>query len=54
MNYIEGSGTNTFYNVSRVFCGWDYNITDKAAARLKHKSFYNEMKVRPTPYPNTL
>lgn len=44
MNYIEGSGTHTFYNVSRVFCGWDYNITDKAAARLKHKSFYNEMK----------
>lgn len=54
MNYIEGSGTHTFYNVSRVFCGWDYNITDKAAARLKHKSFYNEMKVRSTPYPNTL
>lgn len=44
MNYIEGSGTHTFYNVSRVFCGWDYNITDKAAAKLKHKSFYNEMK----------
>ncbi|XP_078319410.1 transmembrane channel-like protein 7 isoform X1 [Crassostrea virginica] len=44
MNYIEGSGTHTFYNVSRVFCGWDYNITDKAASRLKHKSFFNEMK----------
>ncbi|KAK3089832.1 hypothetical protein FSP39_006919 [Pinctada imbricata] len=44
MNYIEGSGTQTFYMVSRVFCGWDYNITDTAAASLRHKSFFNEMK----------
>ena len=44
-NYIEGSDTQTFYIVSRVFCGWDYNITNKAAASLRHKSFYNDMKV---------
>lgn len=46
MNYIEGSGIYIFYNVSRVFCGWDYNIIDKVVVRLKYKSFYNEMKVR--------
>lgn len=43
-NYVEGSSTTSFYNVTRVLCGWDYNITSKEASDLKHKSFYNEMK----------
>ncbi|VDI37913.1 Hypothetical predicted protein [Mytilus galloprovincialis] len=43
-NYVEGSSTTSFYNVTRVLCGWDYNITSKQASDLKHKSFYNEMK----------
>ena len=44
-NYIEGSGAFDFYYVSRVFCGWDYGITNKKAAKLKSRSIYNELKV---------
>ncbi|KAL4239335.1 Transmembrane channel-like protein 5 [Mactra antiquata] len=43
-NYIEGSGAFDFYYVSRVFCGWDYGITAKNAAQLKHKGISNELK----------
>ncbi|XP_052761311.1 transmembrane channel-like protein 5 isoform X2 [Mya arenaria] len=43
-NYIEGSGAFDFYYVSRVFCGWDYGITAKDSATLKHKGVYNELK----------
>lgn len=43
-NYVEGSSTANFYNISHVFCGWDFNITSKEASDLKHKSFYNEIK----------
>lgn len=43
-NYIEGSGAFDFYYVSRVFCGWDYGITAKNSATLKHKGIYNELK----------
>ncbi|XP_053393391.1 transmembrane channel-like protein 7 isoform X2 [Mercenaria mercenaria] len=43
-NYIEGSGAFDFYYVSRVFCGWDYGITAKNSATLKHKGIFNELK----------
>ncbi|XP_052263365.1 transmembrane channel-like protein 7 isoform X2 [Dreissena polymorpha] len=43
-NYIEGSGAADFYYVSRVFCGWDYGITAKNSAVLKHVGIYNEFK----------
>ncbi|XP_033733790.1 transmembrane channel-like protein 5 [Pecten maximus] len=43
-NYIEASGVFNFYIVTKVFCGWDYNITAPDAARLRHKSFLNEIK----------
>ncbi|KAL5017791.1 hypothetical protein ScPMuIL_003513 [Solemya velum] len=43
-NYIEGSGAFDFYYVSRVFCGWDYGVTSKDAATLKHKGIFNEIK----------
>ncbi|XP_060075217.1 transmembrane channel-like protein 5 [Ylistrum balloti] len=43
-NYIEASGVFNFYIVTKVFCGWDYNITASDAARLRHKSFFNEIK----------
>ncbi|XP_046583503.1 transmembrane channel-like protein 7 isoform X1 [Haliotis rubra] len=41
--YIEGSSEFNFFFVSKVFCGWDYGVTSKEAARLKHKSIYNEL-----------
>ena len=44
-NYIEGSGAFDFYYVSRVFCGWDYGITNKDAAKLKSMGIFNELKV---------
>ncbi|XP_069123591.1 transmembrane channel-like protein 7 isoform X2 [Argopecten irradians] len=43
-NYIEASGVFNFYIVTKVFCGWDYNITSPDATRLRHKSFINEIK----------
>lgn len=43
-NYIEGSGAFDFYYVTRVFCGWDYGITAKNSATLKHKGIFNELK----------
>lgn len=43
-NYIEGSDAFDFYYVSRVFCGWDYGITNKDAAKLKSMSIYHELK----------
>ncbi|OWF50434.1 transmembrane channel-like protein 5 [Mizuhopecten yessoensis] len=43
-NYIEASGVFNFYIVTKVFCSWDYNITSPDAARLQHKSFFNEIK----------
>ncbi|XP_013408571.1 transmembrane channel-like protein 6 [Lingula anatina] len=44
INYIQGSGEFSFYYVSKVFCGWDYGITDKDAGNLKHKALYNELQ----------
>ena len=44
-NFIEGSGEFNFYYVAKVFCGWDHNIADPAAARLKQKSIYQELAV---------
>ena len=44
-NYIEGSDAFDFYYVSRVFCGWDYGITNKDAAKLKSMSIYHELQV---------
>ncbi|CAE1230062.1 TMC [Acanthosepion pharaonis] len=43
-NYIEAGNENTFYFVTKIFCGWDYGITSKDAAVLKHKSLCNEFK----------
>ncbi|XP_076275098.1 transmembrane channel-like protein 6 isoform X3 [Rhynchophorus ferrugineus] len=38
----EGGLKNVFAN--KIFCGWDFNIATKAAADLKSKAIYNELK----------
>jgi len=43
-NYIYSGDDFSFY-IAKAFCSWDYGITDKSAALLKHKSVYNELKV---------
>lgn len=43
-NYIY-SGDEFSLFASKVFCSWDYGVTDKSAGLLKHKSVYNELKV---------
>lgn len=42
-NYIY-SGDQFSLFASKVFCSWDYGVTDKSAGLLKHKSVYNELK----------
>ena len=43
-NYIYSGDEFSFY-ISKAFCSWDYGITDKSAALLKHKSIFNELNV---------
>ena len=43
-NYIY-SGDNFSFFVAKVFCSWDYGITDKPAAMLKQKSIFNDLQV---------
>lgn len=31
--------------VRKVFSSWDFSITERKAASIKHKSIYNELKV---------
>lgn len=42
-NYIYSGDEFSFY-ASKVFCSWDYGITDKSASLLKHKSVFNELQ----------
>lgn len=42
-NYIYSGDEFSFFS-SKVFCSWDYGVTDKSASLLKHKSVYNELK----------
>lgn len=44
INYVEAGNETTYYFVTKLFCGWDYGITSKNAATLKHKSMGNEFK----------
>ena len=44
-NYIY-SGDNFSFFVAKVFCSWDFGITDKPAAMLKQKSIFNDLQVR--------
>ncbi|MEQ2215645.1 hypothetical protein XENOCAPTIV_003726, partial [Xenoophorus captivus] len=42
----------TSMNVSfKIFCGWDFNIQDPAAAKLKHSFIRNDLKEK---YPTSL
>ncbi|XP_070581086.1 transmembrane channel-like protein 6 isoform X2 [Ptychodera flava] len=40
--YIVGRGGFNYY-ITKVFCSWDYNVTAKKSAKLKHKSIYLEL-----------
>ena len=31
--------------VRKVFSSWDFSVTERKAADIKHKSIYNELKV---------
>ncbi|XP_058964303.2 transmembrane channel-like protein 7 isoform X1 [Pocillopora verrucosa] len=42
-NYIYSGDEFSFY-ASKVFCSWDYGITDRSASLLKHKSAFNELQ----------
>ena len=44
-NFINASGAFNFYYVTKVFCGWDYKITNIKAAVLKHNGLYKELQV---------
>jgi hypothetical protein len=43
-NYIYAGDDFSFY-ISKVFCTWDYGITDSESATLKQKSIFNDFKV---------
>ncbi|VEN60994.1 unnamed protein product [Callosobruchus maculatus] len=43
-NFIETEGGTKNVYAHKVFCGWDYSIATKDAARLKHRAIYNELK----------
>ncbi|ELU03455.1 hypothetical protein CAPTEDRAFT_24904, partial [Capitella teleta] len=43
-NYISASNEYSFYYVSKVFCGWDYSVTNDDAAALKSKSIFKELQ----------
>lgn len=42
-SFIETSGGVTMY-AHRVFCSWDYGISNKKAAEVKQDSIFNELK----------
>lgn len=42
-SFIETSGGVTMY-AHRVFCSWDYSISNKKAAEVKQSSIFNELK----------
>ncbi|XP_025110846.1 LOW QUALITY PROTEIN: transmembrane channel-like protein 5 [Pomacea canaliculata] len=42
--YIETSGTFSLYYINKVLGSWDYGITSSEGVKLKHLSFYNEIK----------
>ena len=43
-NYISGSGfSNSFF--TKVFCSWDYAVTQQSSASLHSKSIYNDLMV---------
>ena len=44
--YIEASGYQSMHIVFKVLGGWDFGLTSLEAVTLKHKSTYNEFKVR--------
>ncbi|CAH2011854.1 unnamed protein product [Acanthoscelides obtectus] len=43
-NLIETEGGFKNVYAHKVFCGWDYSIATKDAARLKQRAIYNELK----------
>lgn len=43
-NYIYAGDDFSFY-IAKVFCSWDYGITDAESATLKQKSISNDLKV---------
>lgn len=43
-NYIYTGDDFSFY-IAKVFCSWDYGITDEESATLKQKSISNDLKV---------
>lgn len=43
-NYIDAEHDMSATFVKKVFSSWDFSITEKKAANIKHKSIYNELK----------
>ena len=44
-NYIDTENEVGGSIVKVVFCGWDFNITDKKASSLQHRMIYTELFV---------
>lgn len=44
-NYIDAEHDMSATFVKKVFSSWDFSITEKKAANIKHRSIYNELKV---------
>lgn len=43
-SFIETSGGVTMY-AHRVFCSWDYSISNRKAAEVKQCGIFNELKI---------
>ena len=43
-NYISGQDFRTSY-FTKVFCSWDFALTQKSSAAIKSKNIYNDFVV---------
>lgn len=43
-SFIETSGGMKNMFTHKIFCSWDYGISNRKAAQLKHNTIYNELK----------
>lgn len=39
-------GEKFCHSCNKVFCGWDYSLTQEKAAKYKHKNIHDDVKVR--------
>lgn len=43
-SFIETSGGMQNMFTHKIFCSWDYGVSNRKAAQLKHTTIYNELK----------